>query len=134
MKNLDIEPKEATRSQTEEVIVAWRNKRDERLAADKVAKLLKEEEEHFKSWLINVFIQQKFEGMVIGGKITGLSPKEVPVVEDKEKFCTYILETHQLELLQFRLATGAIKEREEAGISVPGIGHLETYDLFNRKA
>ena len=69
MKNLDIEPKEATRSQTEEVIVAWRNKRDERLAADKVAKLLKEEEEHFKSWLINVVIQQKFEGMVIGGKI-----------------------------------------------------------------
>lgn len=127
-------PTEATREETEEVIKAWRVRREERYEADRVAKNLKEKENQLSSWLLEVFKQQKFEGMLIGGRITGLNAKSVPVVEDKEQFCKYILEEEALELLQFRISTSAIQEREENGVSVPGIEHIEVYDLFDRKA
>lgn len=129
-----IVPIEATRVQTEEVIQLWRAKRAERLAADKVVEALKKDESAMKSWLISVFLAQKFEGMVIDGRITGVNPKEVHVVEDREALITYIYDHEAIDLLQFRLSDGAAFAREEDGETVPGLRKEEVYDLFDRKA
>jgi len=130
----NVSPLDADRYMAENVIQAWRNKKAERLAADKVANTLKEQETAMKSWLIAVFREQQFEGMVIDHRITGLSDREVHVVEDKEKFVQYMLEEGAIDLLQFRLADGAIFEREDVGVTVPGLRKETVYDLFDRKS
>jgi hypothetical protein len=130
----EVPPKEATRPQTEKVIKEWRAKRAERLAADHVAAELKKDEVAMKSWLVAVFREQRFEGMVIGGRITGVSPKDIHVIEDREAFINYIYETDAIDLLQFRVSETAIVEREILGITVPGTRKEEVYDLFDRKA
>jgi hypothetical protein len=130
----DTPPMEATRAETEEVIQAWRAKRAERLEADKVANKLKDEETEMKSWLINVFQEQKFEGMLINGRITGASSKEVHVVDDRVALIDYILDTRSIDFLQFRISDTAIFAREEEGEVIPGVSLKPVYDLFDRKA
>lgn len=124
---------DAKREAVEEVIVAWRAKRAERLEANRVMENLQKEEVAMASWLLEVFKQQKLEGMLIGGRITGLGEKEVPTVSDKEEFMRYIRETGELDLLQFRLSTGAVDERLEAGVKVPGTEYITVHQLFDRK-
>lgn len=123
----------ATREDTESVIQAWREQRAHRLELNRVMEAAKAEESQLASWLLEVFRQQKFEGMLIGGRITGLSTREVATVEDKEAFLNHIRATGELELLQFRLATGAIDERRDNGVEVPGTRYVDTYELFDRK-
>lgn len=129
-----VAPIEANRVQAEEVIQLWRAKRAERLAADKVAEALKKEESAMKSWLIEVFREQRFEGIVIDGRITGLNPHDVHIVEDRELLIQYIYENEAIDLLQFRLSDGAVFAREDEGEEVPGVRVEEVYDLFDRKA
>lgn len=122
------------RKAIEEAITAWRAKRAERLAADKVANKLKEKESELKSFILEAFKEEKWEGMLIDGRTTGLSTKLVPTVADKEKFMAYVRETGDLDLLQFRLSTGAVDERRSNGVVVPGTEYTEFYDLFDRKS
>lgn len=124
---------QATREQTEAVIVAWRKQRAKRLEQNRIMEASKKIEISLSSWLLEVFKQQKFEGMLIKGRITGLSDSEVPIVEDKEAFMNHIKATGELELLQFRLGVGAVNERTEAGVKVPGIAFIKVYDLFDNK-
>lgn len=128
-----INPAEATREEVEQAIVAWRAKRDERLAQDKIAAKLKKEEEQFKSFILESFKQQKFEGMLIDGRTTGLTSKKIPSVCDKEKLVAYIRQTGELDLLQFRISNPAIEERTANEVEVPGIEYVDYYDLFDRK-
>lgn len=127
-------PDEAEREVVEKAIVMWRELRTERLEAERQARVLKNDEDKLKSFLIEAFKQQKLEGMIIDGRSTGLSTKTQPSVADKEAFLTYIRETGQLDLLQFRLATGAVQERWNNEVEVPGVEEIELYDLFDRKA
>lgn len=127
------DPAEATREEVENAIMQWRGYRAQRLEAEKVANKLKERETEFKTFVLEAFKQQKFEGMLIGGRMTGLSTKEVATVSDKEALVRYILATGQLDLLQFRLSTGAVDERKENGEEVPGTEYIDVYDLFDRK-
>lgn len=126
-------PAEASREDVEQAIVKWRADREKRLEAEKVAKKIKETEDAAKSFILEAFKQQKFEGMLIDGRTTGLATKSVPTVCDKELLVAYIKETGELDLLQFHLSAGAVKERTEAGISVPGTEYVDVYDLFDRK-
>lgn len=127
-------PDEAEREVVEKAIVMWRELRTERLEADRQARVLKNDEDKLKSFLIEAFKQQKLEGMIIEGRSTGLATKTQPSVADKEAFLAYIKETGQLDLLQFRLATGAVQERWNSEVEVPGIEEIELYDLFDRKS
>lgn len=127
-------PDEAEREVVEKAIVMWRELRTARLEADRQARVLKNDEDKLKSFLIEAFKQQKLEGMIIDGRSTGLSTKTQPSVADKEAFLAYIKETGQLDLLQFRLATGAVQERWNNEVEVPGIEEIELYDLFDRKS
>lgn len=127
-------PDEAEREVVEKAIIMWRELRTERLEAERQARVLKNDEDKLKSFLIEAFKQQKLEGMIIDGRSTGLSTKTQPSVVDKEAFLTYIKETGQLDLLQFRLATGAVQERWNNEVEVPGVEEIELYDLFDRKS
>lgn len=127
-------PDEAEREVVEKAIVMWRELRAERLEADRQARVLKNDEDKLKSFLIEAFKQQKLEGMIIDGRSTGLSTKTQPSVADKEAFLAYVKETGQLDLLQFRLATGAVQERWNNDMEVPGVEEIELYDLFDRKS
>ena len=127
-------PDEAEREVVEKAIVMWRERRAERLEAERQARVLKNDEDKLKSFLIEAFKQQKLEGMIIDGRSTGLSTKTQPSVADKEALLAYIKETGQLDLLQFRLATGAVQERWNNEVEVPGVEEIELYDLFDRKA
>lgn len=124
---------EAERTLVEKVIQMWRSKRAARLEANRVMEKLKEEETMYASWLQEVFRQQKLEGMLIDGRITGLTPSDTPVVSDKEAFQKYILENNALDLLQFRLSVAAVNERKENGVKVPGTEYIPIYSLFDKK-
>lgn len=127
-------PEEATREPLEELIKWWRAKREERLAAEKLAAQIKKDEDAFKSFILEAFKQQKFEGMLIGGRTTGLTTKSVAIVKDKEALVKHILASGEIDLLQFRLATGAVDERRDNDVEVPGTEYIEVYELFDRKA
>lgn len=127
-------PAEADRSTVEQAIKDWRDARAARLDLDRKAAKLKSAEDGLKSFLLEAFKQQEFEGMLIGGRVTGLTTKRIPIVEDKEKFLNYMRETGELDLLQFRLSAEAVRVRAEEGVEVPGIGEMDTFDLFDRKA
>jgi hypothetical protein len=129
-----IDPTTATRQDIESWILAWRAKREERLEADKVAAELKSDETKLKELIVSAMVAQKYEGTVINGRMTRAVPKTTPVVDDRQQFEAYIYEHHALDLLQFRISTGAIKERKEAGEEIPGLGTMETYDLSDTKA
>ena len=130
----EFTPEHAPREHVEELIKFWRTRRAERLEAERQARVLKNEEDAAKSFLIECFKQQKLEGMIIDGRSTGLATKTQPSVADKEAFLAYIKETGQLDLLQFRLATGAVQERWNNDMEVPGVEEIELYDLFDRKS
>jgi hypothetical protein len=131
---LIVAPEEATRSQLEEAVTQWRNTREVRLAVEKEAALLKKEEDEIKNFIIAVSRAQKYEAVVIGGRMTSVTTKEQAICEDRPAFCKYILDNDALDLLQFRVSESAIKERVEAGIEVPGIGYIDVYQLSDKKA
>lgn len=134
LNKMDIPPSAATRKEVEQVIRDWRSQRDVRLALDKQAAQAKAIESMMRQWLIDAMVSQEYEGVVIDGKITGVSTKEVPDVIDKDEYLDYVRTTGELDLLQFRPAVGAIRLRLEDGIEVPGVALKEVPDLFNRKA
>ena len=127
-------PEEASREEVTQAVLAWRLARSARLDADKVADKLKDEELRLKRFVISAMMSQKYEGIVAGERITGVSIKDQPVVTDREALSNYILENRLLGLLQFRLAGATVKEMEEAGVVVPGVGKEQVFDLFDRKS
>lgn len=134
MSYADVTPLEADRILVEQTIKAWRERRAERLAKEAEAKVLQKSETAMKSWLIEVFKAQHYEGMVIDQRITGLNTREVYTVTDREAVTQYIYDWQALDLLEFRVSQRAIQEREDIGQAVPGVELVETYDLFDRKS
>ena len=131
---MNTEPEAASREEVEQAVKVWRETRALRLEQEKVADETKKLETSAKDFIISAMIAQKWEGIVIGDRLTKVSTKTVPTVEDRQALCDYIIENKALDLLQFRLATGALKERAEAGVVVPGIGSVDVYDLSDKKA
>lgn len=128
------DPMEATRVEIEGAVAQWRAVRAERLAAEKVANAIKEQELALKDFIVAAMMSQHYEGIVKEGRMTYVRQSEVPMANDRLAFEQYILQTQDLSLLQFRPAVGAIRERLEAGVEVPGIVMVDTFDLGDRKA
>lgn len=92
-----------------------------RLAADKVAAKLKEQETQLKQEII---LQCKLqETNVFGGKEFKVerSTTDEPQVDDWAKFQAYILKTKDFSLLERRPGRAAIKERWADKKVVPGV-------------
>lgn len=66
------------------------------------------------------------ESTGVAGKVgrVQVQPKVVPVVEDWPKFYAHIKKTGEFELMQRRVAEGAVKERWDAKKQVPGVGRF----------
>lgn len=129
-----ITPGEADRKLYESIVVKWRAMRAKRLELERLAKAAQSAETAFKSYAIEVCRAQKLEGVLIDGRITGLSTKSVAAVSNKEELIKFIRETGDLSLLQFRLATGTVDEYTENDREVPGVEYIDVYDLSDRKA
>ena len=128
------DPQEATRDDVTQSVIKWRELRAKRLEVEKEAEKIKQQELAHKNFVIASMLAQRYEGIVEGGRVTGVNTKEVPTCADRAAFDKFVLETGSLDLLQFRLSTGAINDRFEKGIEVPGIEFIDTYDLYDRKA
>ncbi len=125
---------DATRQEIEQAVRLWRVRREERLAAEKVAAKIKVEETHLKEFIVSAMLSQAYEGTVVNDRLTYVRTTQVAVAEDRQAFENYILETKDLSLLQFRPAVGAIKEHIANGETIPGITWVDTYDLGDKKA
>lgn len=124
---------EAARELYEAIIVQWRSMRAKRLELERLARAAQAAETAFKSYAIEVCREQKLEGVLIDGRVTGLNTKSVATVSDKEKLIEFIRETGDISLLQFRLATGTVDEYTENDRKVPGVEYIDVYDLTDRR-
>ena len=104
-------------------------KRNERLAADKVAATLASEESKAKATLIEQFLLQDITA--IGGKVVRLNIKQdyVPAIKDWNAYYAYIKANDAFELLEKRPGRLACKERWEAGEIIPGCEKFPSYSL-----
>ena len=128
------DPMTAERPLIEEAILEWRGLNTDRLDAEHEATALKEKETALKLWLVDVFNKQKLEGMLIGGRLTGCTSREVHNVTDRIALIDYIYDNRALDVLQFRITDAALFAREEEGEVIPGVSKVDVYGLFDRKA
>ena len=131
---IDTLPEDATRQQIEAAIVEWRDIRQQRLDMDKIAAKLKEQEQKLKDFVISAMRLQVYDGVVIGGRVTRVTEKEVPIAGDRQEIEKYVYEHQALDILQFRLSSTAIAERMGAGETIPGVEFMSTYDLSDKKS
>ena len=98
--------------------------REKRLEAQKAVDAMQAEETALKEHIINQLPKSDASG--VSGKVArvAVSTREIPRVEDWEKFHEYVRKTKQFDLLQRRAADAAVKERWEAGEQIPGVGRF----------
>lgn len=105
--------------------------REKRLAADRVAKDLKDEESRTEATLLKEMREQQLTA--IGGKLVRLAiptvPDYVPAVQDWAALYKHIQATGDFSLLQKRVGTTACKERWEANETIPGVEKFPVYKL-----
>jgi len=112
-----------------DVVDAYISTRAQRLALEKQAALLKEQEDILNSHIISHF---RSNGMTaLGGKVGMVKMKETdePDVKDWLAIREYIRKYEAWELLHQRLGSNAVKERWAAGEEVPGVGHKPVFKL-----
>lgn len=104
--------------------------RRDRLAADRVAAILKEKENVLKEEVIREL--QLNNATLVGGSsgaVVKLQEKEKPVANDWSKLYAYIREHDAFDLLHKRITEGAVKLRQDDGIEIPGVEMFKVYDL-----
>lgn len=107
--------------------------REKRLAMQKEVDAVEAEEKALKEHLIQNLPKSEASG--VAGKKCRVSvvTKPIPQVEDWDAVYKYIKRTGSFELLQRRLADGAVKERWEAGKEIPGVTHFNVVTLSVNK-
>jgi hypothetical protein len=110
-------------------------KRDERLAADKVAKALKEEESALEAVLDRLFAEKNLTA--VGGKSGTVTQQRnsKPICTDWDQLYKYIVQENAFELLHKRLTEGAAQDRISAGVEIPGVKlqDFTKFSISNRK-
>lgn len=119
-----------TAGQLGELADIYREVRQSRLLADKVAAGWKEQEAAAEALLIQQMLKQNITAA--GGRRlrVGLSsPEYVPHVKDWYAFYKYIQQTGSFDLLERRPGKAACRERWEAQEQVPGVEKFPVYKL-----
>lgn len=100
-----------------------------RLAKEKEAAALQEQETFVKDYLIDML--PKSEATGVAGKTCRvlISEKVIPQVKNWEDYYKYILKTKDFSLLNRAANKKAIEERWEAGKVVPGVEAFKTKTL-----
>lgn len=125
----ELTPPQLTSKELADIADLYWQKRTERLAADKVAAELAQQEARAKATLIEQFLLQDITA--IGGKTVRLAIKKdvVPAVKDWTKLYEYIAANNAFELLEKRPGRLACKERWEHGEIIPGVEQFPSYSL-----
>jgi len=112
-------------AQLGDVVDAYKEARDNRLAADKYAAKLKEAETNLKSTIISECKANDLSA--VGGQVALVkyTVKEKPVPQDWPAIHRFMIENDAMDLMQKRLHEGACKERIDTGVNIPGVGILE---------
>ena len=110
---------------------AYRQIREERLAADKKAADLAAREQALKAVLVQQMRLQEITS--VGGKVATVSipvePEYVPAVSDWSAYWKYAKENDAPEMFERRPGKLACKERWEAGEEIPGVSKFPVYKL-----
>lgn len=103
--------------------------RELRLAIDKVASAIKEEETRLADHIIDN-LDKHNEGGAVGKRYKGIIIREkVPQVADLDKFYEHVRKTKSFDLLNKALNKAAVKARYENGKAVPGVEDFPTLKL-----
>lgn len=105
----------------------------ERLGLQKSVDDIKKRETLLKEYLISNLPKSEASG--VAGKLARVTivTKLVPQVEDWDSLYAYIKKNGAWELLQRRLGETAVKERWEAGKTVPGVVAFQMTDVSVNK-
>jgi hypothetical protein len=104
------------------LIKAAKVKQNERLAADRFAAMLKQEEDAMKADIMLGMVTSGLTDYELDGASAVIQTKEKPYIADFKSLEGYIREHGALDLLQKRLTESAVKLRWEDGIAIPGVG------------
>jgi hypothetical protein len=103
--------------------------RDTRLAADKAAEKLKEQENLLKEQIITA-LRDSDSGGITGSHFgVKLQKKDKVVVTDWAPVYAYIKDNDAFDLLHKRITEGAVKLRWEDGVQIAGLETYPVYDL-----
>ena len=99
--------------------------------ANKIIALIEEEEKRLQNALIDVLDKDDTTG--VSGKLgrATITMKKVPYAKDWNAVHKYIIQTGEFDLLQKRLSTTAVEERDTP---IPGIEFLNVKKVNLRKA
>ena len=107
--------------------------RQERLAAQKVADELEAEEKALKEHIIQNLPKSEASGAA--GKIARVTivEKEIPQVNDWDKFRVYVVKNKAWHMIQKRLSDASVKEVLDDGKKIPGIEIFKTKSVSLNK-
>ena len=111
------------------LVDAFDVQRKERLAADKVAKALKRDEEEMSQRLIAVMYENEAHFAAGKNVRVKLNVTSKPVANDWQKVYDYMMENDAMDLVQKRLHHSAIDDRIEEGEEIPGIEFVQVNKL-----
>jgi len=108
--------------------------RDRRLALDKQANDLKEQEEDLKKIIVSKFREGFITAQGAKNGIVKMKRSLEPVATDWSLIYDYIQDHDAFDLLHKRLTTTAVKARWDDGVSIPGVDSTEIFTLSVSKS
>lgn len=116
-------------SDMRDLVDAYKETRDRRLAEQKLVDKIKESEDSLKVKILELLREQ--EAPVIGGTTHQCTRKvsNEPFAEDWELIHAHIIDTGDWDLMQKRLGEAAVKLRWDEGEEVPGVGSFPVEKL-----
>ena len=115
-----------------EGIRKWRKLRTQRIELDHQLDALKKDEAAARNYIISELRGKK--GVVVEGRETGVTTESRPFIENEDVFKEHVLAARALDLLQMNLAIRRFAALQQEGRSIPGVGYLDKFDLYDRKA
>lgn len=105
-----------------ETALEYGSKKAERLAADKVARSLKTEEDNLAFAITLHCREHGGAGVDMATVIVEYETKLTPVAQDWDAIHRYIKENDAIDLVHKRLTESAVKLRWDDDIVIPGVG------------
>jgi len=105
-----------------ETALEYSQKKAERLAADKVARSLKTEEDNLAFLLTTHCRENGGAGVDMASVTVEYETKLVPVAQDWDAIHQYIKENDAIDLVHKRLTESAVRLRWDDDVVIPGVG------------
>lgn len=120
---------ELNATQLADLADSYAKARDERLVKQKELAKYEETERDLKNQLIQKMVDA--EVPIIGGSYATVTckAKDVPTAEDWPTIHQFMKDNDAMDLMQKRLHEGAVKERWDDEVEIPGVGHYTVHKL-----